>query len=268
MNPRNRVLLLSSIMVALTLIVESVAVGMLYKTAINETRARLQETAKSQARLIEAIARFVQNNISSNPVDPLQETLSQIIDAHNNYQGFGKTGEFTLSKREGDQIIFLLNHRHYDHQNPQPVAFNSKLAQPMQLALSGKSGTIVGFDYRGEVVLAAYEPVRELNLGIVAKIDLAEVRAPFIRGGTIAGIVGIIAIVIGVTMFIKVTNPLVNELNKTIAELQNTLSKVKTLSGLLPICASCKKIRDDKGYWNQIESYLTQHTDADFSHSL
>ncbi len=50
--------------------------------------------------------------------------------------------------------------------------------------------------------------------------------------------------------------------------LQDSLAKVKMLSGLLPICASCKKIRDDKGYWNQIESYIRKHSEAEFSHSL
>jgi len=43
---------------------------------------------------------------------------------------------------------------------------------------------------------------------------------------------------------------------------------VKTLQGLLPICAGCKKIRDDKGYWNTIESYISEHTDAEFTHGL
>jgi hypothetical protein len=50
--------------------------------------------------------------------------------------------------------------------------------------------------------------------------------------------------------------------------LQKTLAKVKKLSGLLPICAHCKKIRDDKGYWNQIEAYIRDHSEADFSHCI
>jgi ABC-type multidrug transport system fused ATPase/permease subunit len=58
------------------------------------------------------------------------------------------------------------------------------------------------------------------------------------------------------------------EREKLINELKKALKDVKTLSGLLPICASCKKIRDDKGYWNQIESYIRQHSEADFSHSI
>jgi PAS domain S-box-containing protein len=53
-----------------------------------------------------------------------------------------------------------------------------------------------------------------------------------------------------------------------ILELQTAISEIKTLSGLLPICASCKKIRDDRGYWNQIEVFIRDHSDAEFSHGI
>ncbi len=58
------------------------------------------------------------------------------------------------------------------------------------------------------------------------------------------------------------------EREKLIVELKDALAKVKVLSGLLPICASCKRIRDDQGYWNQIESYIRNHSEADFSHGI
>ena len=58
------------------------------------------------------------------------------------------------------------------------------------------------------------------------------------------------------------------ERERLILELQEAVSQVKALSGLLPICASCKKIRDDKGYWNQIEAYIRDHSEAKFSHSI
>ncbi len=58
------------------------------------------------------------------------------------------------------------------------------------------------------------------------------------------------------------------EKDKLIVELKDAIDKVKTMSGLLPICSSCKKIRDDKGYWNQIESYIRSHSNANFSHSI
>ena len=63
---------------------------------------------------------------------------------------------------------------------------------------------------------------------------------------------------------LKIEKVLLRERN----ELQEALSEIKTLSGLLPICASCKKIRDDKGYWNQIEAYIRDRSEAEFSHSI
>lgn len=58
------------------------------------------------------------------------------------------------------------------------------------------------------------------------------------------------------------------ERDQVIQELKTTLSEVKILKGFLPICSICKKIRDDQGYWNQIESYIRARSDAEFSHSI
>jgi len=58
------------------------------------------------------------------------------------------------------------------------------------------------------------------------------------------------------------------ELKRLNAELQEALSELKTLRGILPICAACKKIRDDTGYWQQIESYISQRSEALFSHGI
>ncbi len=58
------------------------------------------------------------------------------------------------------------------------------------------------------------------------------------------------------------------ELRKEKKMLQEALSHIKTLKGMIPICANCKKIRDDSGYWNQIESYIKDHSEAEFSHSI
>ncbi len=58
------------------------------------------------------------------------------------------------------------------------------------------------------------------------------------------------------------------EREQLIAELQAALAQVKLLSGLLPICAACKKIRDDQGYWNQLEVYIAEHSQAEFTHSI
>jgi hypothetical protein len=59
-----------------------------------------------------------------------------------------------------------------------------------------------------------------------------------------------------------------NKEQKLNSDLSKALKEIKQLSGLLPICASCKKIRNDSGYWNKIEEYISEHTDAKFSHSV
>ncbi len=58
------------------------------------------------------------------------------------------------------------------------------------------------------------------------------------------------------------------EQEKLISKLQEALAEIKTLKGLIPICAFCKKIRDDEGYWNQLEAYICKHTDASFTHGV
>jgi PAS domain S-box-containing protein len=58
------------------------------------------------------------------------------------------------------------------------------------------------------------------------------------------------------------------EKEELILDLQAALAKVKTLKGLLPICANCQKIRDDHGYWQRVEEYIHDHSEADFTHGI
>lgn len=59
-----------------------------------------------------------------------------------------------------------------------------------------------------------------------------------------------------------------NEREQLVEELLQTLAQVETLRGIIAICSSCKKIRDDNGFWNEIESYIKSHSQAEFSHSM
>ena len=79
---------------------------------------------------------------------------------------------------------------------------------------------------------------------------------------------GEIAGVEGITRDISELKSSQDTQNKLIIDLQKALEKVQTLSGLLPICANCKKIRDDMGYWNQIETFIQNHSKAQFSHGM
>jgi hypothetical protein len=58
------------------------------------------------------------------------------------------------------------------------------------------------------------------------------------------------------------------ERERLLVDLQKAAAEIRTLQGLLPICSSCKRVRDDTGYWNQIETYISAHADVRFSHGL
>ena len=188
------------------------AITILYQVALDEERSRLIETAQSQARLMEAVARFDELYSINYPEGSKAATIAQIKDAHERYLGFGETGEFTLAQRVGDEIIFVLRHRHLDMDKPQPVPFDSNYAEPMRRALSGQSGTTIGLDYRGVTVLAAHEPVSVLDLGIVAKIDLVEIRAPFLKAAAIVAIIATVLIATGTMLFFRVGNPIIRRI--------------------------------------------------------
>lgn len=90
---------------------------------------------------------------------------------------------------------------------------------------------------------------------------ISVVSSPILENGTVTA---------SATSFRDITErkELEQEREQLIIDHMDALSKIKTLSGMLPICASCKRIRDDKGYWNQIESYVEQHSEAEFSHGI
>lgn len=231
MNERKRVLLLISIMATCSLIVAGIAISMLYRTAYEEQRTRLEETVRSQARLVEAVARFNAIHNKDYPEGPIIATLDQIIEAHKNYQHSGKTTDFTIAQKEGNKIIFLLKHRHgeraLEHQHLKPVGLDSNLADPMRLALSGFAGTVVGLDHRGENVLAAYEPLAAPNWGIVAATSLSAVRTPFFKAGFITVFITVLLVIGGAALFIRISDPMIKLLEKRTVQLEKLNKNLK-----------------------------------------
>lgn len=193
MSERKRMSLLIVTMITSCLVIAGVTIFILYKTAIKEERERLIETTQSQARLIESTARVNAIYVKNFPKGSNSLTLRQLIDAHNYDTDVGKT-EFVLSKKEGENIVFLFRHRHAGHSRPNPVPFESKLAEPMRRALSGQSGSLIGPDYHGQTVLAAYEPLKDLNLGLVAKVDMTAIREPFVKAGLFVAVFTVLVV--------------------------------------------------------------------------
>ncbi|CAI2719259.1 sensor histidine kinase [Nitrospina watsonii] len=222
-------LVLILIMTGAAFVVVFLAIFLLYQTAFEEEKARLIESAQSQARLMEAVARFDSVYSYNYPEGTEAATLSQFIEAHKRFKGFGVTGEFILAKRVGDKIKFLLSHRHASLMVPDSIPFDSPLGEPIRRALNGESGIMVGPDYRNIVTLAAYEPIEHLPLALVAKIDLAEIRAPFYKTGLLAVTVGAGVIGASIVLFWRFSNPMVEEITRSREQLRQFSNRLQAI---------------------------------------
>lgn len=211
--------MLTAILVAVMLIVIITTIQQLYETAFQQASERLMETVRSQSQLIESTAlHALQNETMPYTLEAEATALALILKTYKGHRGFGKMGEFALAKQENGYVKFLLGHQHTTSDNTQNQTkrlLNNNVTIPMQLALAGKSGTLVTIDDSGKQILAAYQPVRLLNYGIVAKVDLAEFRKPFIRASVISISIGVILIFIGAIGFHLITTPLLNRIHRS-----------------------------------------------------
>ena len=215
MGEYKRLALLILIMIGVCLIVGATAIGMIYEEALGRERERLANIAQGQARLMEALARL-EAPPRTEDKQPTAGALSEILEAHRRLreQVIGQTAELQLARRDGDFIVYLTPARG-SHQPHDPVAFGGPAAEPMTAALSGRSGTMIGRDYAGRRVLAAFEPVPDLGLGLVAKIDMAEINQQYLRAGSVAGLVSLAAVLGAALLFFRVGEPMIRRLRES-----------------------------------------------------
>ena len=109
---RQRLLFLILILAIVALFTTGVTNYFLYNAAFEQNRERLLVTAKRQSRIMEAIARFDEKYSTDYPGGARAATISQIKEAHDNFELFGESGEFTIARRDEDQIVFLFRQRH------------------------------------------------------------------------------------------------------------------------------------------------------------
>lgn len=206
MAEHKRLLWLVLIMIGVCMVACATAIGVIYETGLDRERARLTNVAQSQAQLLEAIAHL------GNPSDALE----QILEEHRRLreQVIGKTAELLLAKREGGLIVFLTPARN-SAVPPKPVTFGGADAQPMTAALTGHLGTVIGRDYTGRRVMAAFAPVPALGLGLVAKIDMAEINQQYLQAAVIAALVSFVAVLGAAWLFVWVGEPMVRRLRES-----------------------------------------------------
>jgi hypothetical protein len=156
------------------------------------------------------------------------------------------------------------------------------LQPSLRIRILGSSLLIAGLCFRSAhlawrrvpVVLAGANqlaPVSLLGLGLVylfrglLALSVVEPTQDFLAPSLIQGLALLASLVGHICM---TTGLIVLNAQRVEHDLQVALEECKVLRGILPICATCKKIRDDQGAWNQVEAYIRQHTDAEFTHGI
>ncbi len=210
MREYRSVILLILIMTGVTLVVGGAAILILYETAMTQARMRLTEAVRSQAVLIDAI---VGHEISlGEPVSAAQRNaIVQIGMAYAAGGAASAVGDLNLARREGDEIVFLVRSDQPDGK-PLRVGFDAPGVEPMRRALSGENGVLTNVAYLGRQVMAAYEPVPTGDLGVVSKIDLAALRAPFKRAAFAVLALALVMISLGTTLFVHISAPIIEHL--------------------------------------------------------
>jgi PAS domain S-box-containing protein len=202
----------------------------LYQTVIRLETRRLQDIVHSHAALIEQFT-------SGYPGASLGIALRLIRDAHAKAEAFGSTGELVMASRdEGGRITFLTAKKDED-KNAAPLVLSpadQEIGQPMRRALAGESGSMIGLDYQGKKVLAAFAPLPKGGFGLVAKIDMAEIQKPFIRTMLLVDVAAVLVILAGIVILLRF-NPFLHRLERERTKTQNYLDIAGTMIVVLDI---------------------------------
>ncbi|SMF04170.1 PAS domain S-box protein [Desulfovibrio gilichinskyi] len=220
LQQKKRLILLAMIMVLLVGAVSIISTSLLYRTSIIEQKSRLSELVKSQAILISELS-ITNSNLDHKigKTKHLETLLHHLANAYKKYKINRESGEFTLGIKADENIQFLILNAEIvsTSQKAAFIHFGSDRGIPMQMALSGKSGTITALDYAGHNVLAAYTSLNidGQTIGLVAKINLSEIKKPFIQTNFIVFGLGIILTTIGLFLFIKISGPLLLKITES-----------------------------------------------------
>ena len=189
------------------------AIFILYQTAFDRQVHDLNSIANTRLQLINSVATFDrQYSRDAHPDGWRAATISQIVASGTRISNLGTTGEITIGDKLDGNVRFLapLKSEIDGHVNVFPIG--STFGLPMQRAVQGENGFLIGEDYDGEKVLAAYRHSNILDIGIVAKIDLGEVRLPFLKAGLVVVGISLLLVLAGAFVFRRVGDPLLRNL--------------------------------------------------------
>jgi PAS domain S-box-containing protein len=237
LNERKALLVMTLIMVSASAAVMAIMAVVLYRHEIEQHKSLLQLTMRSQVMMISGAVRH-DDQLAGMAMDGnldaaiTGEVLNRLLDEYERTVGLDQSVEITLARRVNDSIVFVVRRRSVS-EDPTSVAFDSDLAEPMRKALSERPGTVVGLDYRGDRVLAAYGSIDLLDLGIVAKTRLADTYTPLIRSVISAGAVALVLVLTGTSLFYWVGTPIISRLEAQARQLKAEVAQRRQSEGRL-----------------------------------
>ena len=249
----------------------------------NYTVRRLSEDAMEQALIVaRSIDKKRLQNLQGNSADlnsqdyiRIKEQLTQIRLSHRTCRFL-----YLMGRRNDGTVFFFLDSQPPDSADyaPPGLIYKEVSAEYLQTFDTGIQHTVGPIKDRWGTLMTSLVPIytqetNDLIAVLGMDIDAKDWRRKIISQISLPASLTISIILLTVLLVMinrnrRIAQIQYNEKKRFAEELQQTLQHIKKLQGLLPICSSCKKIRDDKGYWNQIESYIEDHTDVQFSHGL
>lgn len=213
MGEYRRLVLLILIMVGVVVIVEAATLGVLYQATLDRERGRLTAIARGQAMLMSAPVA----NANATPSDSPRETMisRQLVETQRVLReaGIGSTGQLGIARRDGERVVWLTPTRFVADEPAAPSDLPA--GQPMQAALDGQSGTMIGTDQHGRRVLAAYEPVAGTGLGLVAAIDMQEINQRYLHAAALAAILALLLAAAAAWLSLRVGRPIVRRMHES-----------------------------------------------------
>lgn len=232
------VVFLCLIMTCVAVAIGGIALGTLYEEAVEEHKSRLVHMVRAAARIVDAAAKL------DGAQHIVLETRNRIQDSQAGfpYSWLSATGELRIGNSGGEEVTLLVGQWHPQGAAQQDALLRVKqLSEPMRRALAHESGLYVGQDHHGADVLAAYEPLPHLGLGLVARIDLKEIREPFVRAGTVVSGIAVMMIAFGAYLFFAISDPIMARIREGEVRFRELFDNMR--SGAAVVEASSDKRR-------------------------
>jgi two-component system sensor kinase FixL len=222
-NSRTRILLLILVMSSVVLVLGTTIIMTLFFSSAEANKRIMTTFSENQAIQIRSIVQISREK--QRGPEPSQAVVDYVRFTIERTPPITNTNEVLVAYRDGNAIHFLSNFRfpisatgsldNADPGKPPVYPLDHPQMKAMRQALTqGGTGLVMTQDYRGKDVLAAYSGVEGTNLGVVTKIDVEEIRGPFVDTGIAAGVASIVLIAIATFLFHRIGNPLVERLEE------------------------------------------------------